>query len=258
MKKLKAVIFVMLVFALFIIHQTCVASRTYSEEAETLFRTGNEYYEQGDYVGAIEEYRKILEAGYESSNIYYNLGNAYFKTGDAARAVVSYERSKRLNPGDSDLASNYKFVRANIETPLLSPRGIWNWRILKQYHERFTVDVLFLISSGLYVAAIIFLLAGIYLRRLTRRFVIMAVLLFVFAFSNLFIAFHAAGEIGTKAVVMIPDTESYYGPFDSATVFFKLHKGIEVTVLTKNDDWCKVRRADGERGWVKAANLEII
>ncbi|MBU0571293.1 MAG: tetratricopeptide repeat protein [Candidatus Omnitrophica bacterium] len=256
--KLKAAIFVVMVFTLMSVRQACAASGAYSEEAETLFRAGNEYYEQGDYARAREEYRKILEAGYESANIYYNLGNAYFKAGDAARAVVSYERSKRLNPGDADLASNYKFVRANIETPLLSPRGIWNWRILKQYHEKFTVDVLFLMSSGVYAAAIVFLLAGVYSRRLTRRFVIIAVLLLVFAFSNLFIAFHAAGEIGTKAVVMMPETESYYGPFDSATVFFKLAKGIEVTVLKRNDDWCKIRRADGERGWVKAANLEII
>jgi len=179
-------------------------------------------------------------------------------TPDSASAVVSYERAKRLDPGDSDLVSNYKFVRANIETPMLTPRGIWNWRILKQYRDEYTVDVLFLMSSGLYAVAIIFLLGGIYFRRFTRRFVVMAILLLVLACGNLFIAFHASGEIGTKAIVIKPETESYYGPFDSATVFFKLQRGIVVTVLQKNDDWCKVRRADGKSGWVKVSDLEII
>ena len=258
MKKLKTAMFLMLMLTLFSFRYACVVSAADLNNAETLFRSGNKYYEQGNYVQAIEEYRKILKSGYESANTYYNLGNAYFKTGDAAKAVVSYERARRIDPGDADLASNYKFVRANIEIPLFPPRGIWNWRVLKQYREKFTVDILFLISSGLYVVAVIFLLAGVYSRRLMRRFVVIALLFFVCAFGNLFVAFHTAGEIGTKAVVIEPETESYYGPFDSATVFFKLHKGIEVTVLKKNDDWYKVRRADGKRGWVKAANLEVI
>jgi tetratricopeptide (TPR) repeat protein len=258
MRKISTAIFALLVFALFSAHSAGAKPASDSDNAETLFAAGNEYYEQGAYVLAIDEYNKILEEGHESANIYYNLGNAYFKAGDSTQAVISYERAKRLNPGDSDLTSNYKFVRANIATPLLKPRGIWNWRLLKEYRDEFTVDALFLVSSGLYIVAMIFLIAGIYLRRLTRRFMVTAILLLVCASSNLFVAFHASGEIGTKAIVINPESESYYGPFDSATVFFKLHKGIEVVVLQKKDDWCKVRRADGKRGWVKGSDLEII
>ena len=254
MRKISTAIFAVLLFALFSAHFASAKPASDLDNAETLFAAGNEYYEQGAYVLAIDEYNKILETGYESANVYYNLGNAYFKSGDSAQAVISYERAKRLNPGDSDLTSNYKFVRANIATPLLTPRGIWNWRLLKEYRDGFTVDSLFLVSSGLYIVAMIFLIAGIYLRRFTRRFMVIVVLLLVCASGNLFVAFHASGEIGTKAIVIKQESESYYGPFDSATVFFKLHKGIEVVVLQRRMIGAKygvqMGNADGLKGLI--------
>ena len=62
---------------------------------ESLLNKGNQQYDEGLYLEAIESYLEVLEADVESDQLYYNLGNAYFKTNDLASAILYYEKAKR-------------------------------------------------------------------------------------------------------------------------------------------------------------------
>ena len=42
-----------------------------------LMEVGNSRYQDNDFAGALEAYQEILDAGLESSDLYYNLGNSY-------------------------------------------------------------------------------------------------------------------------------------------------------------------------------------
>jgi len=225
---------------------------------ERLFYAGNDSYGKGNYIEAIEEYGKIINSGYESANIYYNLGNAYFRAGKPGEAILNYERAKRLMPRDADCDANYKFVMSKIRGPVLPQRGMWEWRPLRQYYSSFTANGLLWISSGLYILVIVILLFAIYHPYAGRRFVITALLIFICLICNLFITWHKISMTGAEAIVIVPNVESHYGPSDSATVFFKLHEGMKVTVLKKKDDWYKIRRADGKIGWVHKEDLGIV
>ena len=53
-------------------------------------------YQESDFEGALSSYLRVVEAGLESGEVYYNIGNAYFKVGDLARAILYYERARRM------------------------------------------------------------------------------------------------------------------------------------------------------------------
>jgi len=58
--------------------------------------------------------------------------------------------------------------------------------------------------------------------------------------------------------VVVPRTEVFYGPFESATKFFSLQEGMKARVVNEKEDWYKVKRDDGKSGWIKKDTLEII
>jgi len=248
----------LLMFALLVSAWCLSAGAADSISPESSFYDGNKLYEEGDYSGAIKEYLKVIDSGMESANIYYNLGNAYFRDGQLGMAILNYERAKRLAPRDADCLANYKFARAKITGPVFDQRGIWGWRLLRRYYENFTVNGLLLITSGLYILAVIMLLIAIFRGERAHLLVITASLLFLCMILNIFIVWHKVDVSRSEAVITVPQTETHFGPSDTATVFFKLREGMKVNVLKEKDDWCKVRRADGKTGWLHKEDLERI
>jgi tetratricopeptide (TPR) repeat protein len=239
----------------------CLAAEEKTQESvspERLFGRGNDYYENAEYGKAIDEYEKILDERYESGPLYYNIAGAYFKAGSLGKAILNYERAKLLMPRDADLTANHRFAQAKVKGGAIPEKGIWAWSPLRIYSENFTVDELTWLSSGAY-ALIIVLLFVIILRPNRRWYgLVSAVLFFVFILFNFTIIWHKVDKIGTTAVTIAPEAEALFGPFDSATKFFTLPEGADVTVLKVKDDWYKVRRADGKVGWIRKSDVERI
>ncbi len=248
-------------FTAFFVTAAITAKAEVNEEMmnmERAFQNGNGFYEKGEYQAAIGEYLKVLDAGYESAGVYYNLANAFHKTGAQAKAKINYERALRLDPGDSDIEANDRFVRANIGGPRLSKKGIWGWKPIRVYTNMVNVDQMVLVSSGFYIFALILLWIGRMKSGGKRKYVLVAVVAIVCSLGNLSIVWHEVSQIGRKAVILNEDAECFYGPFDSATVFFRLYEGMDVTVIENKDDWVKIKRDDGKSGWVKRGELEIV
>jgi SH3-like domain-containing protein len=47
-------------------------------------------------------------------------------------------------------------------------------------------------------------------------------------------------------------------PDDSGTDLFVIHQGLKVKVIDKVRDWVRVELEDGNDGWIKSENLQII
>jgi tetratricopeptide (TPR) repeat protein len=223
-----------------------------------LFYRGNDLYEKGEYSEAAAQYENILKAGYQSGPLYYNLGNTYFKMGDMGKAVLNYERARRLIPRDADLNANYRFARAKILGKILEKKGIWNWTPLKFYAGNFTIDEFLWMTSVLYIFILVLLMIAVRRPMLKARIFAIALCLFLLGAANSVIVWHKASGIGREAIVTSYETESRYGPFDSATAFFKLYEGMKVKVLKVKGEWEKVERPDGKAGWVKKQDLAVI
>lgn len=79
---------------------------------DEIFQRGNQLYQEGDFVGAIDAYEAVLAAGFESAALHYNLGNAYFKAGDLGRSILEWERALVRAPGDPDATANLELARS--------------------------------------------------------------------------------------------------------------------------------------------------
>ena len=229
-----------------------------AQEAEELFRQGNAAYEKGDYGKAVDEYGKVAASGRESGELYYNLGNAYFRAGMLGKAVLNYRRARRLIPRDADLIANFNYAKSTIKGNPPDEKGLWAWAPLRAYSGRFTINELLIMSSVLYITAVALLMGLLYLPGLGRYLLPAAMLLICLTLVNSTVAWRSARVIGKLAVVMVPEAESRFGPFEAATKFFTLQEGTSVLVLQSKDDWCKVRRSDGKVGWVPQGAVEII
>ena len=76
------------------------------------YQEGNRLYQEGNFEEALASYLRLVEAGFESGEVYYNLGNTHFKLGDLAQSILYYERARRLLPGDADVQANLELARS--------------------------------------------------------------------------------------------------------------------------------------------------
>jgi SH3-like domain-containing protein len=61
-----------------------------------------------------------------------------------------------------------------------------------------------------------------------------------------------------EAIVFAPSVTVKSSPDNSGNNLFILHEGIKVRIEDRIGDWCEVRIADGNKGWMPAGDLEII
>ena len=78
---------------------------------ETLFNSGTEAYNKGDYNKAIERYLAIVENGQHSAELYYNLGNSYYKLNQIAPSIYYFEKALLLKPGDPEIKNNLGYAQ---------------------------------------------------------------------------------------------------------------------------------------------------
>ena len=98
---------------------------------EAFFDEGNQRYQNGDFDGAVASYARILEAGLESGDLYYNLGNTYFKRGEIGPAILYYERARRLMPADEDLLANLALARQLTADEITPLPQFWLFRAVR-------------------------------------------------------------------------------------------------------------------------------
>ncbi|MCA9773455.1 MAG: tetratricopeptide repeat protein [Myxococcales bacterium] len=225
---------------------------------ERAFTRGNERYLQGDYPGAIDEYRSAGPASEGSAALSFNLGNAYLKAGEVARAIASYERARSLAPRDPDVAYNLTHAKELIGRT-------YGDEILRQNEEiAATFDSpLARLTSGEITAAF----AALYLPfgallvawALTRsRLLGRAALGFgaaALATGLALAAHHYLYDRVARAVLVGGVVDIKSGPDDRYTTTFTVHEGLLVRVEEGRGDWYRVQLANGLVGWVPESRM---
>jgi tetratricopeptide (TPR) repeat protein len=82
--------------------------------AEKYFDKGNEFYKNGDFKSAIENYDKAIEINPKDAEAYFNRGNAKDDLGDKQAAIDDYDKAIEINP---NLAEAY-YNRGNAKDDL--------------------------------------------------------------------------------------------------------------------------------------------
>lgn len=233
-----------------------------NKDAEQLFQKGNILYEKAQYKEAIPVYEEVVKSGFVNGELYYNLGNAYFKISDIPSAILNYERAKRFLPKDDDVDFNLRMANARV-TDKIEPIPIpfyeswWNSLLNVFSADGWAYLSVFLVWLFCGSVVLFFFFREPVWKRIFFYSGLVSLLFFVFSFvianSKLNLE-----ENYKEAVIFANSSYIKSSPSIKSTDLFILHEGTKAQVLDKIADWYKIRLANGNVGWIKERDVQII
>ncbi|MCM8534859.1 MAG: tetratricopeptide repeat protein [Lentisphaeraceae bacterium] len=212
------------------------------------------------YKEAILNYQFLIdEQGYSSPELFTNTGNAYFFSGDLGLAIVNYQKALRLEPGNSDVLHNLKFVRAQVIDEL--PESMT---------EKVVRTIFFWHSWSLECRIVFFALFNLVLWSLLGLNHFKTIPRFTqYVFSSLFICLLMGTSLGVtisgwdngvdgviteKEVIARQGNGHIYEP----AFMTPLHSGTEFSILDSRENWLYVELLDGSKCWLPKQSLTFI
>lgn len=219
-------------------------------------------YIRNDFTTAIHIYEMILRTG-ESADIYYNLGNSYYKIGDIAKAILNYERALILKPANKDIRSNLEIARAKTVDKVTDVPELFFITWLKSITNSMGIQSWAIIAISFFLLFIVSIYIFFFSTKIVARktFFILALFFLVFCvIANISAAFQRRVRLNRmNAIIISPSVTIRSTPNDNGTSLFILHEGRKVFI--KDDsmkDWKEIQLEDGNVGWVKKNDLEVI
>jgi len=75
------------------------AETVFTDEADSLYALGGEFYVEGRYSDAVPLFRRVIELDPLHGNAHALLGGSYLHIGDYANAIGAFERAIELDDG---------------------------------------------------------------------------------------------------------------------------------------------------------------
>lgn len=229
---------------------------------DSLFLKANTLYLEDDYESALDMYREVVGAGFESADLYYNMGNAAFRSNNIGHAILYYEKALKLDPFHEDALHNLEFVsRYRVDTFEQIPRlfiRTWIEKLVRVFPEH-TWSMLSLLFFVLILASVVIYL---FARRLALKktgffSALVGLLFFLIAlFSG--ISQHRNMTNPDAGIILSPSVVVKSSPSESGTELFILHEGTRVELNERVSGWRNIRVADGREGWIRSDDFESI
>lgn len=233
-----------------------------SATTDSLYQKANSFYQAGEFETALIVYRDIVDAGFESSDLYYNMGNASYRSNSIGYAVLYYEKALKLNPSHDDALHNLEFIsRYRVDTFEQVPEFFlrsWTNALVKIFSEQ--------VWSTLAIILFIIILLNVLIYLFSQRLLIkkagfvtalVGLLLFIISFSS-GLAQHRSITQPDVAIILSPSVVVKSSPSDTGTELFILHEGTRVRVNEEVSGWHNIRVIDGREGWIQSIDFESI
>ena len=232
-----------------------------NDRDSVLFRA-EQFYQQNEFTKAISEYQSLAESGWVSAELFYNLGNAYFKNHDIKSAILYFERAKRLAPNDEAIDFNLNLSRSLIFDKVEAVPELFLLTWGKAIRDWMTIQGWSWWSIGSFAATLMLGLLFLFVRNMSVRRLAFGLSVFCFFLSLTAFTFgylqKSNIERTDEAIVFTPSVTIKSSPDDSGNNLFILHEGIKVSIENRIGEWCEVRIADGNKGWMRISDLVVI
>lgn len=220
------------------------------------------YYNNSQFERAIAAYEQIVANGYESEALYFNLGNAYYKSNKVPQAIVNYERALKLNPNDEDIQFNLQLANTHVVDkidvlPEFFLTSWWNRFIQLFSSNEWAYASMAAFVLGLVLLLIFFLSGKVVARKVSFWLAVLLIISSVFTF-NFSRKQKWMAQNEPEAIIMTPSVVVKSSPSDNGTELFLIHEGLKVKVSDKLGDWREIKMSDGNKGWIKESDLEVI
>jgi tetratricopeptide (TPR) repeat protein len=229
-----------------------------ADRVQEAWRRGNEAYLHGDYAAAVAAYEEVDRQGPASSDLAFNLGDAYFRKGAIGPAIWAYERALALDPGDEDARYNLDKARK------LAARRAHD-RMEGEDKDpawmRFVGGLAPSMVTWSFVALYVLFFAALVARRRARSETRPALTAAAAALAAgaLLAGALLAGRVHLDRIpfgVVLPDEVAVKEGADvNYRTSFEAHAGLRVRVVDRDQDWVRVRLANGLEGWVRAQEI---
>ncbi len=239
---------------------TCLtaASIARADLFDQAWKLGNEANLRGDYAAAAAAYEQLDRQHVVSADLYYNLGVTYFRQGRLGKALWSFERALVVSPDDEDARFNLVQARKladqrthdKLEGAEREPLWI---RLVTFFASSTEVTVFSLLYLGCFALLLI-------RRRIAAdsRIAVTAGAMILGA-GALLAGLLLVGRINLDRMpfaVVLPDTVAVKeGADNSFRTSFQVHAGLRVHILDREQDWVRVRLANGLEGFVHAEDV---
>lgn len=228
-----------------------------------LLLEGNSHYQEGRFQDALAAYEGVLEAGFESPDLYYNLGNAYFKLGDLGGSILNFERALSLSPRDADARANLELAKSLTADEIEPLPRFWVLSLLSWWTE-------FLPRGGLIltvVLAYLFLATGLCVRVLSQgpkprqlaSWVLVGSGVALLLFGTTLLAREGFLGGSDRGVIMVEEVAVQSAPSEEGDLtLFHVHEGTSVRLDQRTEEWSEIVLEDGRVGWVPSGTVETI
>lgn len=229
---------------------------------EQTLNEANMAYAAENYEQAKELYLKIINQDYIAADLYYNLGNTYYKLNQIPNAILYYEKAAKLAPNDPDIAYNLKIASMKtidkIEAiPPLFFVKYWQSLVSKYNSSTWAIIVICLFAITLFSILGIFYLKTKHFKRILLY---TSLLFALFTITTVIISTQQYNKEKTHntAIVFTPSINIKSSPNINGNDLFVLHEGTKLFIEKELNNWCQIRLANGNKGWIQKKNIVLI
>ena len=238
-----------------------LAPRAHADFLDQAWMRGNEAHLRGDYAGAAAAYQQLDKQRVVSADLYYNLGVTYFRQGQLGHAIWAFERALVVSPDDEDARFNLtqarKLAEQRAHDKLEGAEREPLWSRIATFFSPSTEVWLF---CGLYLGCFALLFWRRRLAEDSRLAVTTAAA--VLGSAALLAGALLLGRMNLDRIpfaVVLPDTIAVKeGADTNFRTSFEVHGGLRVRVLDREQDWVRVRLANGLEGFVRTEDLGLL
>ena len=229
-----------------------------AELLDQAWKRGNEAHLRGDYAGAAAAYEQLDRQQVVSADLYYNLGVTYFRQQQLGRAIWAFERALVLAPDDEDarfnLAQARKLAEQGTHDKLEGAEREPLWSRIVTYSSPSTQVLLFTV---LYVGCFALLFVRRRIAQDSRVAVTAgaAILGVGAALAGLLVLGRMQLDRIPMAIVLPDKVAVKEGADENFRTSFEVHAGLRVRVLASEQDFVRVRLANGLEGFVRAEDV---
>ena len=235
-----------------------VSSFGFSQDIDSLFVQGNNYYNDKDFSNSVKYYENILNQGIYHQDLYFNLGNAYFKLENYGNARWAYEMALDLSPRDEDIIYNLDIAKSKISN-LIEPPDFLIIDSLNMILDSFTYrNFVFLTSVLILLSSILFILYKIRPSEINKR---LYYLLLFLSFISLVLSVDRFIWIKNNkfGIVISENAHAYSAPYVNENIkIFTLFSGNKIQVSQSTNEWIEISVIDGRKGWIRVQDVRTL
>lgn len=226
------------------------------------FAQANSFYQKGDFEKAKEIYEKLVNRGIRDERLFFNLGNTYYRLSEFHLAILYYERAKILCPFDEDINFNLQIANLRVVDKFEPVPKFFLTQWWENLRDRFNSSQWAIVSIvSIWLSAIAYFLFLIVRTALGKKitFLLGSILILLFLFASL-LSYSRYKFENTHNFAIVFSTNAYIksSPEENATDLFILHQGTKVQLIDQVGNWLKIRLPNGNIGWIKREEIEVI